>query len=129
MKKTFRIVFFVDGETCAEYKDLVDKFMLKQMELAEDFVKTADQDEILKQSSMAISMDNDFYTFGDYERCTLYFNEKGKEYLDASNNDEALSPSIYFRGSSGFTKEEWDEYMKESRERWEEIKGRHRETN
>ena len=126
MKKTFRIIFDVEGNTCAEYKDLVDKFMLKQMNLAEEFVKNVDQDETLKQSRMIITMANEFYHHTEYEHCTLYCNKKGEEYLDASVYDKS---GIKVPGQSGVTKEEWDEFIKESREEWEEIKRRHRENN
>lgn len=124
MKKTFRIIFDVEGDTCAEYKDLVDKFMLKQMHLAEELVKNVDQDEILKQSRMIITMANEFYHHTEYEHCALYCNKKGEEYLDASVYDKS---GIKVRGQSGVTKEEWNEFIKESREKWEESKKEYRQ--
>lgn len=126
MKKTFRIIFDVEGDTCAEYKDLVDKFMLKQMDLAEELVKNVDQDEILKQSRMIISMKNEFYDWEDYEYSNIFCNEKGKEYADASIYPTWPTPYEPFtepiRGYSGVSKEEWKEYIKAYHERWQKVR-------
>ena len=91
ISKKCSVCFYVDGSTCDDFNSLVDEYVEKQKELAEEFIKRIDSDEKLKQSEVGINILNDWKEHtDDCENCNIFFfNEALQEKAD-SNKDENI---------------------------------------
>jgi len=89
ISKKCSVCFYVDGSTCDDFNSLVDEYVEKQKELAEEFIKRIDSDEKLKQSEVGINILNDWKEHtDDYENCNIILFNKALQEKADSNKDE-----------------------------------------